>query len=106
MSVISPEGRPFGKCVPSSDLTSAPAFASLGQGARDCDHARRRQCTQSAHQVIWNASNGTDVFFQTEMPYDGPSQAAWREAPGVDGYAAFKVSPDVESFHGPRADRP
>ncbi len=52
------------------------------------------------YEVVWNGDNGTDVFFQNEMPYDVPSQAAWREAPGVDGYAAFKVADRVENFHG------
>src|SRR6266849_1114357 len=50
--------------------------------------------------VIWNGNGGTDIFFQNEMPYDVPSQAAWMEAPGVDGYAAFKVGDGVTSFHG------
>ena len=50
--------------------------------------------------VIWNGSDGTDVFFQNEMPYDVPSQAAWMSAPGVDGWAAFKVASNVTSFHG------
>ena len=52
------------------------------------------------YEVIWNGNNGTDVFFQNEMPYDVPSQAAWMEAPGVDGYAAFKVGDGVSTFHG------
>ncbi len=52
------------------------------------------------YDVIWNGNGGTDIFFQNEMPYDPPSQAAWMEAPGVDGYAAFKVADDVTSFQG------
>jgi len=52
------------------------------------------------YEVIWNGDNGTDVFFQNEMPYDVPSQAAWMEAPGVDGYAAFKVADGVTHFNG------
>jgi hypothetical protein len=52
------------------------------------------------YEVIWNGNGGTDVFFQNEMPYDVPSQAAWMEAPGVDGYAAFKVADSVTSFAG------
>ncbi|HKC83292.1 MAG TPA: adenylyl cyclase, partial [bacterium] len=52
------------------------------------------------YEVIWNGNAGTDVFFQNEMPYDPPSQEAWMEAPGVDGYAAFKVADGVSSFHG------
>jgi hypothetical protein len=51
-------------------------------------------------ETIWNGNDGTDVFFQNEMPYDPPSQAAWMEAPGVDGYPAFKVGDSVTSFHG------
>ena len=52
------------------------------------------------YETIWNGNGGTDVFFQNEMPYDPPTQAAWMEAPGVDGYAAFKVGDAVTSFHG------
>jgi hypothetical protein len=51
-------------------------------------------------EVIWNGNNGTDIFFQNEMPYDPPSQAAWMEAPGVNGWAAFKVADTVSSFSG------
>jgi len=52
------------------------------------------------YEVIWNGNGGTDVFFQNEMPYDVPSQGAWMEAAGVDGYAAFKVADNVTSFSG------
>ncbi len=52
------------------------------------------------YEVIWNGNGGTDVFFQNEMPYDPPSQAAWMEAAGVDGWAAFKVGDGVNSFSG------
>jgi hypothetical protein len=52
------------------------------------------------YEVIWNGNGGTDIFFQNEMPYDAPSQAAWMEAPGVDGWAAFKVAHKVTSFSG------
>jgi hypothetical protein len=52
------------------------------------------------YEVIWNGNGGTDVFFQNEMPYDPPSQAAWMEAPDVPGWAAFKVADDVTSFAG------
>jgi hypothetical protein len=52
------------------------------------------------HNVIWNGNGGTVIFFQNELAYDVPSQAAWREAPGVDGWAAFKVASNVTSFHG------
>jgi hypothetical protein len=52
------------------------------------------------YETIWNGNDGTDVFFQNEMPYDPPSQAAWMEAPGVDGWAAFKIGDSVTSFSG------
>jgi hypothetical protein len=52
------------------------------------------------YEVIWNGNGGTVVFFQNEMPYDPPSQAAWMEAPGVDGWSAFKVADSVTSFSG------
>jgi hypothetical protein len=52
------------------------------------------------YETIWNGNGGTVVFFQNEMPYDPPSQAAWMEAAGVDGWAALKVGDAVTSFHG------
>jgi hypothetical protein len=52
------------------------------------------------YEVIWNGERGRVVFFQNEMPYDPPSQAAWTEAPGVPGYAALKVADHVKSFTG------
>ncbi|HLG65624.1 MAG TPA: adenylyl cyclase [Ktedonosporobacter sp.] len=51
-------------------------------------------------EVIWNGNGGTDIFFQNEMPYDPPSQADWMEAPGVNGWAAFKITDRVKSFSG------
>ena len=52
------------------------------------------------YEVIWNGNGGTVIFFQNEMPYDPPSQAAWMEAPGVNGWAAVKVANSVTSFSG------
>ena len=52
------------------------------------------------YEVIWNGNGGTNIFFQNEMPYDPPNQAAWMEAPGVNGWAAFKVADDVAKFSG------
>jgi len=47
------------------------------------------------YQVIWNGQNGKTIFFQSEMPYDPPTQAAWRT--GALGYAAYKVADTVTS---------
>jgi len=51
-------------------------------------------------QVIWNGRDGTDIFFQNEMPYDPPSQAAWMENPSTDGYPAFLITQHAADFSG------
>jgi hypothetical protein len=51
------------------------------------------------YEVIWNGNNGTNIFFQNEMPYDPPNQAAWMNG-AMNGYAAFKVGDDVTAFQG------
>ena len=51
------------------------------------------------YQVIWNGNNGTVIFFQNEMPYDPPNQAAWMNG-SMNGYAAFKVADSVTTFQG------
>src|SRR5947209_956646 len=52
------------------------------------------------NEVIWGGQGGTDIFFQNELPYDPPSQAAWMASPAQNGYPAFLVSPNVTSFQG------
>jgi len=48
------------------------------------------------YEVQWNGQGGRTIFFQNEMPYDAPSEAAWR--PGTaGGYAAYKVASTVTS---------
>ncbi|ABS05203.1 hypothetical protein [Kineococcus radiotolerans] len=47
------------------------------------------------YNVIWNGEDGTTVFFQNELPYDPPNQAAWQHD-GVLGWAAYKVADDVQ----------
>jgi len=47
------------------------------------------------YQTLWNGNGGRVYFYQSELPYDPPSQSAWSEAPGVDGYASYKVADDV-----------
>jgi hypothetical protein len=46
------------------------------------------------YQVLWNGQNGKTIFFQNEMPYDVPNQAAWT-SPAGNGYAAYKVASTV-----------
>jgi hypothetical protein len=52
------------------------------------------------NEVIWSGQNGTEIFYQNELPYDPPSQAAWMASPTQDGYPAFLVSRNVTTFHG------
>ncbi len=51
-------------------------------------------------EVIWNGRDGTDIFFENEMPYDPPSQAAWRASAATDGYPAFLITRRAAGFHG------
>nr|BBH92320.1 hypothetical protein KTA_05190 [Thermogemmatispora argillosa] len=48
------------------------------------------------YEVIWNGNGGRTYFFQNEMPYDPPNQAAWMNG-STRGYAAYKVANSVTS---------
>ena len=48
------------------------------------------------YEVVWNGENGKTIFFQNEMPYDPPNQAAWMNG-SVKGFAAYKVADDVKT---------
>ena len=48
------------------------------------------------YDVQWNGNGGETIFFQNEMPYDPPNQAAWMNGTS-DGYAAYQVAPNVTS---------
>nr|WP_223187738.1 chitobiase/beta-hexosaminidase C-terminal domain-containing protein [Streptomyces sp. CBMA29] len=47
------------------------------------------------YEVVWNGQGGKTIFFQNEMPYDPPNQAAWANPNGQNGYAAYKVGANV-----------
>jgi hypothetical protein len=49
------------------------------------------------YQTLWNGNWGRLYFYQSELPYDPPSQAAWSHA-GVNGYASYKVADQVTSY--------
>ncbi|MBK6872257.1 MAG: adenylyl cyclase [Kineosporiaceae bacterium] len=48
------------------------------------------------YNVIWNGEYGRTVFFQNELPYDAPNQAAWQHD-GVLGWAGYKVAAGVKN---------
>jgi hypothetical protein len=47
------------------------------------------------YQTLWNGERGRTFFYQNELPYDPPSQAAYM-AGRTRGWAAYKVADDVE----------
>lgn len=46
-------------------------------------------------QVLWNGNGGRTYFYQSEIPYDPPDQASYTSAPGVNGWASYKVADTV-----------
>ena len=48
------------------------------------------------YNVIWNGEKGKTIFFQNELPYDAPNQAAWQHD-GVLGWAGYKVADSVKT---------
>ncbi len=46
-------------------------------------------------QVVWNGNGGRTYFYQSEIPYDPPDQASYTSAPGVNGWASYKVADAV-----------
>ena len=50
------------------------------------------------YQTIWNGENGKVYFYQSEIPYDVPSQAAWMSNEGkVAGYPSYKIGNNVNN---------
>ncbi len=48
------------------------------------------------YQTIWNGQGGRTYFYQNEMPYDPPNQAAYMNG-STQGWAAYKVANSVTS---------
>jgi hypothetical protein len=48
------------------------------------------------YQTIWNGERGRTYFYQNEMPYDPPNQAAYMNG-STQGWAAYKVADSVNS---------
>ena len=47
-------------------------------------------------QVLWKGERGRTYFYQSEIPYDPPDQASFTSAPGVNGWASYKVADGVK----------
>jgi hypothetical protein len=48
------------------------------------------------YQTLWNGNWGRVYFYQSELPYDAPTQSAWSHN-SVNGYASYKVASGVTS---------
>ena len=57
-----------------------------------------------AVQVQWNGNGGADYFYQSEMPYDPPSQSAWMDG-SADGYPVHRGRQQRDQLPGLRPGR-
>lgn len=48
------------------------------------------------YQTVWNGDGGRLYFYQSELPYDAPTQSEWQHD-GVNGFASYKVGAGVKS---------
>lgn len=48
-------------------------------------------------QTLWNGDGGRIYFYQSEIPYDVPSQSAWTHD-GENGYASIKLANGISQF--------
>lgn len=46
-------------------------------------------------QVVWQGNGGRVYFYQSEIPYDPPTQPQWTNAAGGRGFASYKVADTV-----------
>jgi hypothetical protein len=46
------------------------------------------------NQVLWNGNGGQTIFYQSELPYDVPSQNVWTDG-AANGYSSYAVSSGV-----------
>jgi glycerophosphoryl diester phosphodiesterase len=49
-------------------------------------------------QTLWNGEGGKTIFYQSELPYDPPNQAAWSNG-SQNGYPSYVVSPSAGCGH-------
>ncbi len=49
------------------------------------------------YNTVWNGERGRVVLYQNELPYDPPTQADWTTPDGTLGWAAYKVTDQVQA---------
>ena len=50
-------------------------------------------------QTLWNGNGGETIFYQSELPYDVPSQSAWKDG-SANGYPSYVVANSVTTHQG------
>lgn len=50
------------------------------------------------YQTVWNGEHGKTIMYQSELPYDVPSQEKWMSHDGqMNGYASYYVASNVKT---------
>ena len=49
------------------------------------------------YQTLWKGERGRTYLYQSEIPYDPPTQASFTSGPGVKGWASYKVGDAVKA---------
>lgn len=52
------------------------------------------------YQVLWSGNAGRTYFYQSEIPYDPPTQAVWTDPNGAKGWASYKVTAESHEAWG------
>ena len=47
------------------------------------------------YQVLWSGERGRVYFYQSEIPYDPPTQDVWKSSATTNGWASYKVADNV-----------
>ncbi len=50
-------------------------------------------------QVVWNGTGGETIFYQSELPYDPPSQSAWMDG-STNGFPSYHVKAKSHTAYG------
>ena len=50
-------------------------------------------------QVVWKGAGGETIFYQSELPYDPPSQSAWMDG-SARGYPSYEVDACTHTAYG------
>ncbi len=78
-----------------ADWTTNPTKNGLVVNGRDVTIYGLFNEHHEEYQTLWNGNGGRVYFYQSEMPYDVPTQSAWMSHGTLNGYASYKVADSV-----------